>query len=77
MSPSQKNKRIDAHQHFWQYNAIEHAWMTDEMAVIRRDFLPPDLKPLLHRLGFDGCVAVQVRAESGGDALAAGGGGAA
>jgi L-fuconolactonase len=35
--------------------------MTDEMASIRRDFLPADLKPLLDGLGFDGCVAVQAR----------------
>ncbi|HEY3626038.1 MAG TPA: amidohydrolase family protein [Terracidiphilus sp.] len=55
------DKRIDAHQHFWQYNPVEHGWMTDEMAAIRRDFLPQDLKPLLDRAGFDGCVAVQAR----------------
>ncbi len=61
MSSSKINTRIDAHQHFWQYNPAEHAWMTEEMAAIRRDFLPADLKPLLDRLGFDGCVAVQVR----------------
>lgn len=60
MSPTQA-KKIDAHQHFWQYNPAEHTWMTDEMAVIRRDFLPHDLKPLLDGLGFDGCVAVQAR----------------
>ena len=60
--PSSKNSiKIDAHQHFWQYNPAEHVWMTDEMAAIRRDFLPPDLKPLLERLGFEGCVAVQAR----------------
>jgi len=35
--------------------------MTDPMAVLRRDFLPPDLKPLLDGLGFNGCVVVQVR----------------
>lgn len=29
------------------------------MAVIRRDFLPPDLRSELHNAGFDGCVAVQ------------------
>jgi L-fuconolactonase len=52
-------ERIDAHQHFWHYNPAEHAWMTDEMAAIRRDFLPEDLRPLLDQLGFDGCVAVQ------------------
>ena len=35
--------------------------MTDEMAALRRDFMPLDLKPLLDQMGFDGCVAVQVR----------------
>ena len=53
--------RIDAHQHFWQYNPAEHVWMTDEMAGLKRNFLPKDLKPLLDRVGFDGCVAVQAR----------------
>jgi L-fuconolactonase len=61
MLPSKTNRKIDAHQHFWQYNPVEHVWMTEEMAAIRRDFLPPDLKPLLDRLGFHGCVAVQAR----------------
>jgi L-fuconolactonase len=58
---SSKIKRIDAHQHFWRYNPAEHAWMTDEMAGLRRDFMPPDLEPLLHAVGFDGCVTIQVR----------------
>jgi|SRR5579862_1824047 len=61
MLSSKTKKRIDAHQHFWQYNPAEHGWMTDEMAAIRRDFLPADLKPLLDGLQFDGCVAVQAR----------------
>src|SRR5260370_34470065 len=46
--------RIDAHQHFWQYNPAEHVWMTSEMAELKHDFLPPGLKPLLDRLKFDG-----------------------
>jgi L-fuconolactonase len=61
MLSSKTKKRIDAHQHFWQYNPAEHRWMTDEMAAIRRDCLPGDLKPLLDGLQFDGCVAVQAR----------------
>lgn len=61
MPSSTPSKKIDAHQHFWRYNPAEHVWMTEEMAAIRRDFLPQDLKPLLHRLGFDGCIAVQAR----------------
>lgn len=61
MLSSKTHKKIDAHQHFWQYNPVEHGWMTDEMAAIRRDFLPKDLKPLFDGIGFDGCVAVQAR----------------
>jgi len=51
--------RIDAHQHFWVYRPQTHAWISDEMAVLKRDFLPPDLAPLLAAAGLDGCVAVQ------------------
>jgi len=50
---------IDAHQHFWQYDPDRHSWLTEEMASLRRDFMPPDLKPLLDKNGVDGCVAVQ------------------
>ncbi|MEO7312439.1 MAG: amidohydrolase family protein [Chitinophagaceae bacterium] len=53
------SNRIDSHQHFWQYNAQKHDWIDDEMAVIRRDFLPQDLEPLLQQNGISGCVAVQ------------------
>jgi len=35
--------------------------MTDAMDVLKRDYLPPELKPLLDTTGFDGCVAVQAR----------------
>lgn len=51
--------RIDAHQHFWRYDPVEYAWINDPMQELRRDFLPPDLKPLLDAAGFGGCVAVQ------------------
>jgi L-fuconolactonase len=32
--------KIDAHQHFWEFDPIRDAWITDDMAVLRRDFLP-------------------------------------
>ena len=51
--------KIDAHQHFWLYTPEEFGWITDDMARIRRNFLPDDLQPELQKLGFDGCVAVQ------------------
>ena len=50
---------IDAHQHFWHYHPQRHAWISDEMAAIRRDFLPGDLAPVFQRNGVDGCIAVQ------------------
>ena len=52
--------KIDAHQHFWNYDPVEHAWIDDSMAAIQRDFRPNDLHPLLTENGFDGCIYVQV-----------------
>jgi L-fuconolactonase len=52
--------KIDSHQHFWRFDPVRDAWITHEMRVIQRDFLPADLQPLLERSGIDGCVAVQV-----------------
>lgn len=51
--------KIDAHQHFWKFDPIRDNWITDEMRVIKRDFLPADLQPLLQEAGIDGCIAVQ------------------
>lgn len=52
--------KIDAHQHFWQFDSIRDAWITEgSMSVIRRDFMPSDLLPILLKNGFDGCIAVQ------------------
>jgi len=53
--------RIDAHQHFWRYTDEEFGWITDAMAVIRRDFLPRDLLPLLDEADVDATIAVHAR----------------
>ena len=53
--------RIDSHQHFWKYNPAHQVWMTDAMAVLRRDYLPDELKPLLQAIQFEGTIAVQAR----------------
>ena len=50
---------IDSHQHFWIFDPIRDSWITPEMAVIQRNFLPEDLKPVLDANDIDGCVAVQ------------------
>ncbi len=51
--------KIDAHQHFWQFDPLRDNWITNEMMVIKRDFLPGDLKSILIENKMDGCVAVQ------------------
>ena len=51
--------RIDAHQHFWRMGHLEYAWMPPEPSVLRQDFLPERLEPILRRNRFDGSVVVQ------------------
>lgn len=50
---------IDSHQHFWQYNPVKDAWITDAMKTIQRDFMPNELQGILKENKIDGCVAVQ------------------
>ncbi|CAL1516966.1 amidohydrolase family protein [Chitinophaga sp. MM2321] len=50
---------IDAHQHFWQFDPVRDAWIDDSMQVIRNDFFPEHLAPILAENGVHGCVAVQ------------------
>ncbi len=51
--------QIDSHQHFWVFDPDRDSWITPDMAVIQRNFLPQDLKPVLETNGIGGCVAVQ------------------
>lgn len=51
--------KIDSHQHFWIFDPLKNSWINDDMQVIRRDFAPADLLPVLQQYGIDGCVAVQ------------------
>jgi L-fucono-1,5-lactonase len=50
---------IDSHQHFWRYDPQRDHWITDEMAVLKQDFLPGDLVPQLCANGVDGSIVVQ------------------
>ncbi len=51
--------KIDAHQHFWTYDPEKLPWIGEDLGVLKNDFLPQDLEPLLQQHGLDGCVAVQ------------------
>ena len=54
--------RLDSHQHFWRYSVEKYPWMKAEWPI-RRDFLPPDLAPLLAAAELDSSIAVQARQE--------------
>jgi L-fucono-1,5-lactonase len=51
--------RIDAHQHFWNFDPIRDSWITGEMTILRQDYLPDQFSLVLKQNGFDGSVAVQ------------------
>ncbi len=53
--------RIDAHHHFWKYNSQEYAWINDSMSVLRRDYLPQDLRSAAETTGITGVISVQAR----------------
>jgi L-fuconolactonase len=50
---------VDAHQHFWDIDRFHYPWMTPTVEVLRRNFLPQNLKPLLAPAGIDRTVVVQ------------------
>jgi len=54
---------IDSHQHFWQHSQpFDYSWQDGpEMAPIRRDYLPADLKPQIDAVGVDRTIFVQTQ----------------
>lgn len=39
--------RVDSHQHFWQLSRGDYNWLTPELEVLYKDFLPEQLAPML------------------------------
>jgi L-fuconolactonase len=52
---------IDSHNHFWKFDPAEYGWIDESKAVIRRDFLPADLRDAMLSANVDGTIAVQAR----------------
>ena len=50
---------IDSHQHFWQVGCFDYPWMSSDLGVLYRDYLPHDLAPILLQNGIDTTVLVQ------------------
>lgn len=55
-----KEAVVDAHQHFWAYNAQEFGWIAPD-SQLARDYAPRDLRGELARCGVDRSIAVQAR----------------
>lgn len=53
--------RIDSHQHFWKYDAQEYPWIGQNMAKLKRDFLPADWLSAQGNPLFQGSIAIQAR----------------
>jgi len=51
--------RIDAHQHFWDLTRLDYPWMPPGESVLRKNYLPEDLAPILESNRFEGTVVVQ------------------
>jgi L-fuconolactonase len=51
---------LDAHQHFWRYDAAQYPWIPAG-SPLHRDWLPVDLAALRRPLGIAASIAVQAR----------------
>ncbi len=52
---------VDSHHHFWRYDPREYGWISDDMRILRRDYLPRDLELEIDGVGVSGVVSVQAR----------------
>ena len=50
---------IDSHQHFWQVGRFDYPWMTSDLGVLYRDYIPNDLAPVIQKNGVNKTVLVQ------------------
>ena len=50
---------IDSHQHFWQVGRFDYPWMSSDLGVLYRDYLPNDLAPIIQKNGVNKTVVIQ------------------
>jgi L-fuconolactonase len=50
---------IDAHQHFWDVSRGDYGWLRPDNARLYRNYLPPDLAPLLSHNEVDATILIQ------------------
>lgn len=50
---------VDAHHHFWKPARGDYGWLGSAPEILRRDYLPSDMVPLLKRFGVAKTILVQ------------------
>jgi L-fuconolactonase len=50
---------VDAHQHFWELGRFHYPWLTRDLGILYRNYLPQDLKSVLGKVGIDRTILVQ------------------
>jgi L-fuconolactonase len=50
---------IDSHQHFWQVGKFDYPWMSPDLGVLYRDYLPEMLEPILNQNDVAKTILVQ------------------
>ncbi|MEO9824809.1 MAG: amidohydrolase family protein [Paracoccaceae bacterium] len=50
---------LDTHHHLWKIDRGDYAWMSSDLTVLYRDYLPDDLAPLLRQAGVSKTILVQ------------------
>lgn len=50
---------LDTHQHFWKADRGDYHWMTPDVPILARDYLPDHLRPELRKAGVSQTILVQ------------------
>jgi len=50
---------VDSHQHFWRVGRFDYPWLTSDLGVLYRDYLPRTLAPILKKNQVTSTVLVQ------------------
>ena len=56
-----QRRAIDSHHHFWDVSRLDYPWMPPGPSVVRRNYLPNDLKPLIDEACIHKTVLVQAQ----------------
>ncbi|MEX0760918.1 MAG: amidohydrolase family protein [Dehalococcoidia bacterium] len=54
-----KTPVVDSHHHFWDLSKFDYPWMPPGDNVLRRNYGPDDLRPLINKVGVNKTVIIQ------------------